>query len=453
MSGLQHMRKRILLLIQFALLLACAAWPGSRAQSGKPSQALRQVTEHRMNLAAALYNNAERPSSPSSGASSRSGPTPVIAPDEDEVNEAIIKFASERAAGFKVKDWKGEELVQLGELYRAAEQFAPAVEAFRAFLKSNSKSDMYPLMRPWTISSARTNLILSLIETEQLNEAETWMEGMEWIVGENPHTLAVRPGLYINLAAALRDRGNYDKVATLSDKGYKLANSLLLTGNLFPNMIEMTERNLVVLAAMAVAAYERAGRKKEADGLNELALDFDFSRRSELRSVYESELTAARLIGTPAPELDVSHWIEGKERTPKNLNELRGNVVLLYFWAMGRDPFVDAFPRLRRFQSKYGGKGFEIVGVTKFYGRSDTEVFPSREQEIKGLQNYKSRHQLTYPFAVGKMDDVTNEERYGGAGVPTMILIDRQGLVRHINRGAGEYRKLEKQIEKLLGEK
>ncbi|HKQ75103.1 MAG TPA: TlpA disulfide reductase family protein [Blastocatellia bacterium] len=447
------MRKPILLFIMFALLLACAAWPGSRAQSGKPSQALREVTEHRMNLAAAPYNNAQRPSAPSSGASSRSGPAPAVAPDEEEVNEAIIKFASERAAAFKVKDWKGEELVKLGELYQAAEQFAPAVEAFRAFLKSYSKSDMYLLMRPWTISNARSNLILSLIEAEQLDEAETWMEGMEWIVGENPHTLAVRPGLYIKLAVAFRDRGKYDKVATLSDKGYKLASSLVLSGNLLPQMLEMTERNLVVLAAMSVAAYERGGRKREAEDLNELALDFDFDRLPELRSAYESELTTARLIGAPAPELEVSRWIEGKERTPKDLNELRGNVVLLYFWAMGSDPFVDAFPRLRRFQSNYGGKGFEIIGVTKFYGRSDTEVFPSREQEIKGLQNYKSRHQLTYPFAVGKMDDVTNEERYGGAGVPTMILIDRQGLVRHVNRGAGDYRKLEKQIEKLLGEK
>jgi len=120
---------------------------------------------------------------------------------------------------------------------------------------------------------------------------------------------------------------------------------------------------------------------------------------------------------------------------------------------MWSEPFVNTSPRLRVFQSKYAGKGFEIVGVTKLYGRSDTEESLSREQEFKSLQNYKARHQLTYPFAVGKMDDVTNEERYGIVGAPTMILIDRRGVVRYVRRGAGEYRKLEKQIEKLLGEK
>jgi len=445
------MRKRILLLIQLALWLICAALPDLRAQANRPSQALRQVTEHRQKLFEKLRRDAERLRSPS--ASSATASTPVFAPDPDELDETLIKFAAERAAGFKIEDWKGEELQMLGELYQMAEQFAPAVEAFRAFLKSDLKSDSNLLMRSWAVSNVRARLIVSLIEAEQLDEAERWMDGSEWIVAENPPALAARTGLYKNLAVALRDRGHYDKVATLADKGYKLANSLILSSNLVPPLLETTERNQIVLAAMAVASYERVGRKREADDLNELALDFDFNHRPELRSVYESELAAARLIGTPAPELEVSRWIEGKERAPKSLNELRGNVVLLNFWAMWSEPFVNTSPRLRALQSKYAGKGFEIVGVTKFYGRSDTEESLSREQEFKSLQNYRDRHQLTYPLAVGRMDDVTNEERYGVIGAPTMILIDRRGVVRHVKRGAGEYRKLEKQIEKLLGEK
>ena len=450
-SGLRRMRKRILLLIQLALWLICAALPDLRAQANRPSQALRQVTEHRQKLFEKLRRDAERLRSPS--ASSATASTPVFAPDPDELDETLIKFAAERAAGFKIEDWKGEELQMLGELYQMAEQFALAAEAFRAFLKSDLKSDSNLLMRSWAVSNVRARLIVSLIEAEQLDEAERWIEGSEWIVAENPPALAARTGLYKNLAVALRDRGHYDKVATQADKGYKLANSLILSSNLVPPLLETTERNQIVLAAMAVASYERVGRKREADDLNELALDFDFNHRPELRSVYESELAAARLIGTPAPELEVSRWIEGKERAPKSLNELRGNVVLLNFWAMWSEPFVNTSPRLRALQSKYAGKGFEIVGVTKFYGRSDTEESLSREQEFKSLQNYRDRHQLTYPLAVGRMDDVTNEERYGVIGAPTMILIDRRGVVRHVKRGAGEYRKLEKQIEKLLGEK
>jgi len=361
------------------------------------------------------------------------------------MDEALIKFAAERAAGFKIGDWKGEELYALATLYQWAEQFALAGEAFRAYLKGDSKTGM--------AANARIGLMRALIEMEQLDEAEKLLEGAEWDITDNPAALTARTGLYKDLADALRDRGLYDRVAAPANKGYKLANSLVLSGDLPPILLETAEINQTILATMTVASYERVGRKREADDLNKIALDFDFNRRPELRPVYESELAVARLIGTPAPELEVSRWIEGKQGAPKSLSELRGNVVLLDFWAMWSQPSVTAFPRLRGFQSKYAGKGFEIIGVTKFYGRSDSEASLSREQEFKSLQNYKARRQLTYPFAVGKMDDVTNEERYGVAGAPTVILIDRRGVVRSVKRGAGEYRKLEKQIERLINEK
>ena len=50
------------------------------------------------------------------------------------------------------------------------------------------------------------------------------------------------------------------------------------------------------------------------------------------------------------------------------------------------------------------------------------------------------------------MDDVANDERFVVASLPTVVLIDRRGNIRHIKRGVGEYRKLEKQIEKLINE-
>src|SRR5262245_66547684 len=105
------MPKRILLFVQIALLLTCAASPDSRAQTRRPSQALRQVTEHRQKLSETLQRDAER-------VRERSPSTPVLPPDPDEMDEALIKFAAELAAGYKVEDWKGEELRALGELYQ-----------------------------------------------------------------------------------------------------------------------------------------------------------------------------------------------------------------------------------------------------------------------------------------------------------------------------------------------
>ena len=94
----------------------------------------------------------------------------------------------------------------------------------------------------------------------------------------------------------------------------------------------------------------------------------------------------------------------------------------------------------------------EIIGVTKLFGRSEKEEGLTREQELNALRGFKVKNQLNYPIAVGKMDDVTNDERYAIASLPTVVLIDRRGNVRHIKRGVGEYRKLEKQLEKLINE-
>jgi thiol-disulfide isomerase/thioredoxin len=437
------MLKRLLLLTQLSLFLLFAVSP-ARAQGGKPSQALRQVIERQRKLMEDHERTVERSMEWLSG-SSKLGAASVFASDTDEMDEALIRFAAERSIGFKISDWKGEELYSLASLYQIGERFTSARDAYRAYLSENPRSR--------TVLSARVGLIRALIETEQLEEAEKSLGGTELTFAESPSVNYARIGLYRDLALALRDRGLYERAAELAKKGYQLADVFALSRNIGLNLIETTRRNQIVMAALAVASYERAGRKKEAADLNKLALDFDFNQQPELRAVYENELAAARLIGTPAPELDVSRWIEGKQGAPQSLSQLRGKVILLDFWAMWCGPCVVAFPRLRDFQSRYADKGLEIIGVTKLYGRSDTEESLTREQEFKSLQNYKAKHQLSYPFAVGKMDDVTNEERYGVAGIPTMILIDRRGVVRLVKRGVGEYRKLEKQIEKLIGEK
>ena len=126
-----------------------------------------------------------------------------------------------------------------------------------------------------------------------------------------------------------------------------------------------------------------------------------------------------------------ARWLDGSPETKsKPLAELRGKVVLLDFWAMWCGPCAAAFPHFREFQAKYGGKGLEIIGVTRFFGRSDGVEDLSREQEWKALLTFKTKHRLNYPLVVGKLDDITNDERYGIAALPTIVLIDRRGNIR-----------------------
>jgi thiol-disulfide isomerase/thioredoxin len=358
--------------------------------------------------------------------------------------EELRRFAADRAAGYKIGDWKGEELMALATLFQLAEDYAPAAEAFRAYLTSNPNAGMAGGLE------VHASYARALLETGQLEEAEKAFDEIYRVNEDDPPIIASRIALYKDLTIALRDRGQLENAARQARKGYQLADAANQTEMRKSRLRESSLRDQFSLAALNIAINERMGRKKEAEDFIKLVLKYDFTGEPTMRPFFESELALARLVGGPAPDLVAAQMIDGQLRS---LSELRGKVVLLDFWAMWCSPCLAAFPHLRGFQSKYGGKGFEIIGVTRFYGRSDKEDDLSREHELKSLRDYKGRYQLSYPCLVAKMDDVTNEDRYSVISLPTIILIDRLGHVRHVKRGVGEYKKLERQIEKLVDEK
>ncbi len=400
------------------------------AQSKKPSQELRRVVERQEELFEKFDSEVSEGKAQSY--------------EWDARVEMLRRNASESAAGFKIGDWKGDELKALATLYQFAEEYGPAAEAFRALLASNRD-----LNRSGRLE-IRVSYARALLETDQLGLTEKVLEEMYDKTDENPGVLTSRIALHKDLAVALRDRGQLEQAADQAKKGYHLAEAANRGAMTYSRLRDTTLRDQFTLAAVNIAINERLKKNKEAENFSKLVMNFDLEKQPGLRLFYQSELSIARLIGSEAPEIIAAEWIEGQ---PNSLDKLRGKVVLLDFWAMWCSPCIAAFPNLRGFQTKYESKGFEIIGVTRFYGRSDNEEDISHEKELKSLEVYKRKHQLRYPFAVAKMDDVTNEERYSASFLPTVLLIDRRGNVRHLKRGVGEYNKLERKIVKLIDEK
>jgi len=363
-------------------------------------------------------------------------------------DDGLRQYAAERAAVFKIADWKEDELLALAALYQRAEVFPAAIEALRAYLKEDAKSRK--------AAGARLSLVRVLIETAQYAEAEKLLAEMRVGRAGNVDMAMLAPaslGLYKDLATAWRDLGQLGRAAEQAEKGLDLAGTTSRGVIVRERLNEIAQRDEVSLAALFVSLSERLDRKKEADEFQKRFTEEALKDQPPLKSIYENELISARMIGKLAPELTASRWLDGQsEISAKTLSDLRGKVVLLNFWAMWNNSSIGEFPRLAEFQKKFGGQGLEIIGVTRFYGRSDIQDDLSREREWKSLLDYKSKYRLAYPIAVGKIDDLTNDEQYGIAGLPAVVLIDRRGNVRLIKRGAGEYRKLEKQIEKLVSE-
>jgi thiol-disulfide isomerase/thioredoxin len=148
------------------------------------------------------------------------------------------------------------------------------------------------------------------------------------------------------------------------------------------------------------------------------------------------------------PELIGDEWVE---QEPVKLSDLRGKVVLLDFWAPWCGPCRYTLPNLARWHNEFKAKGLVILGVTKYYGRSDQKPVTPAE-ELVYLREFRKRNRLPYGFVVS--DSSTNEFNYGVFSIPTSFLIDRKGVVRYISAGASEQEiaQLGELIKKLLDE-
>jgi cytochrome c biogenesis protein CcmG, thiol:disulfide interchange protein DsbE len=119
----------------------------------------------------------------------------------------------------------------------------------------------------------------------------------------------------------------------------------------------------------------------------------------------------------PAPDFTV----ETLEGDTVRLADLRGQVVLVNFWATWCPPCRIEMPGFQRVWEDYGDQGFVIVGLSVDQGvRSDV---------VRWVEN----RGLTFPiaFAPGAV-----ARSYGGAStLPTSILIDREGRIAHRVQG------------------
>ena len=152
---------------------------------------------------------------------------------------------------------------------------------------------------------------------------------------------------------------------------------------------------------------------------------------------------------TPLPELTANEWIE---QAPAKLADLRGQVVLLDFWAPWCGPCRYTLPNLARWQAKFKSKGLVILGVTKYYGHADQKPVTPKE-ELDYLRSFRKRQGLPYGFVVSEGN--TDEFNYGVFSIPTSFLIDRKGVLRYISFGGSEeeIELLGRLVEQLIEEK
>ncbi len=147
--------------------------------------------------------------------------------------------------------------------------------------------------------------------------------------------------------------------------------------------------------------------------------------------------TAAALpaIGVVAPDFAL------KSDSGRNvrLSELRGQVVLVNFWASWCSPCRQELPLLNKIFTRYRAAGFALLAVSVDDDRKNAEAMLRR----LGLQ---------FPTLFDGDKNVV--KLYRVDTMPATLLIDRDGRVRYVHRGYydGYERKYEQQVRELLKE-
>ena len=140
---------------------------------------------------------------------------------------------------------------------------------------------------------------------------------------------------------------------------------------------------------------------------------------------------AALNTGDAAPNFSLPD-LAGKK---VQLTAYRGKLVLLNFWATWCGPCRKEMPLFSKWQTDYGSKGFQVVGVS-----IDEETAVVKEMLVK--------RPVTYQILMG---DSKFGDTYGGVqALPISFLIDPQGRVVAKYQGEADLVKMEAKIKELL---
>jgi peroxiredoxin len=125
---------------------------------------------------------------------------------------------------------------------------------------------------------------------------------------------------------------------------------------------------------------------------------------------------AAANPGGPAPDFTLAARDGGKV----SLAELKGQVVMINFWATWCGPCRQEMPLFAQLQSKYEPLGFTLLAVN---------VEPDSAAAVNWLKGMP----ITFPVLFDTDSAVAG--RFGVEGMPSTVFVDRQGQVRYVHRG------------------
>jgi peroxiredoxin/outer membrane protein assembly factor BamD (BamD/ComL family) len=218
----------------------------------------------------------------------------------------------------------------------------------------------------------------------QLQRTDEGIAVLEELIKDYPSANYVEPSL-LTLGLA------YDKVSA-HDKADALYEKLVNHSKYRIGRYAETARQLL--------EQDRTARKGELSG-------------SSKASPNPSQ-SPSQFINKPAPDFQVMD-IMGEELS---LEQYRGQVVLLDFWATWCGPCIAEMPNVKNAYEKYKNRKFQIIGI-------------SLDNAMEPLDAYIKGEGITWRQYLDRSGKIST--LYDVRAIPSTFLIDSAGIVRKVN--------------------
>lgn len=199
-------------------------------------------------------------------------------------------------------------------------------------------------------------------------------------------------------------------------------------------------------AAIEVQGQVLNARGERGEALIYLRHELAAYRNTSIRARIQKNLNLIDLVGKPAPALDAHEYLGPK---PPTLASLRGKPVLLFFWAHWCGDCKMERREISQIRRDYAGKGLVLIDPTQHYGYVSGGVDASPADEFRYIDQVRRKYYLDLvdvPVPVSE----ENFKNYGASTMPTLVLIDKHGIVRLFHPGSMSSAELRKAIDPLI---
>jgi thiol-disulfide isomerase/thioredoxin len=122
----------------------------------------------------------------------------------------------------------------------------------------------------------------------------------------------------------------------------------------------------------------------------------------------------------------------------QRMDQWRGKVIIVNFWATWCAPCREEIPELIRAQEQLGPRGVQVVGIAI--------------DQVDKVKPYAAEMRITYPVLVGELEVMDLARAAGNAlgGLPYTVVLDRKGEIARTELGGVTQAKLEEMVQPLL---